>query len=99
MKTIFTLCYLISIIIFLPLSATADWINLTGAQSAPTIAEIHVEDGHVRLVLEIYVNDLVQNSATECWETPGKICLQSEGGKLDFTNITLVPILREPPKK
>lgn len=58
MNKIFKLCYLISIIIIVPLSATADWINLTGAQSAPTIAEIHVEDDYVRLVLEIYVNDM-----------------------------------------
>lgn len=39
-------------------SAEADWINLTGAQSAPNIAEIYVEDDHIRLVLEIYVGDL-----------------------------------------
>jgi len=39
-------------------SADADWINLTGAQSAPNIAEIYVEDDHIRLVLEIYVGDL-----------------------------------------
>ncbi len=39
-------------------SARADWVNLTGAQSAPNIAEIYVEDGHIRLVLEIYVGDL-----------------------------------------
>ncbi|MCK5255531.1 MAG: hypothetical protein KAQ81_05870, partial [Deltaproteobacteria bacterium] len=58
MKKVFTLCYFISIIIIFPLSATADWINLTGAQSAPNIAEIHVEDDHMRLVLEIYVGDL-----------------------------------------
>ena len=38
--------------------ASADWINFTGAQSAPNIAEIHIEDRHVRLVLEIYVNDI-----------------------------------------
>ncbi len=38
--------------------ALAEWINLTGAQSAPNIAEIHVEDDHIRLVLEIYVGDL-----------------------------------------
>ena len=38
--------------------ATADWINLSGAQSAPNIAEVYVEDDHVRLVLEIYVNDI-----------------------------------------
>jgi hypothetical protein len=38
--------------------ANADWINLTGAQSAPNIAEIYVNDDHVRLELEIYVGDL-----------------------------------------
>ena len=38
--------------------ARADWINLTGAQSAPNIAEIHVNDDHVRVVLEIYVGDM-----------------------------------------
>jgi hypothetical protein len=38
--------------------ASADWINLTGAQSAPNIAEIHVNDDHVRLELEIFVGDL-----------------------------------------
>ena len=36
----------------------ADWINLTGAQSAPNIAEIYVEDDRVRLLLEVYVGDL-----------------------------------------
>ena len=30
--------------------ALAEWINLTGAQSAPNIAEIDVEDDHIRLV-------------------------------------------------
>ena len=38
--------------------AMGDWINLTGAQSARNIAEIYVEDDQVRLVLEVYVNDL-----------------------------------------
>jgi len=36
----------------------ADWINLTGAESSPNIAEITVLDDHVKLVLEVYVNDL-----------------------------------------
>lgn len=44
--------------------------------------------------LEIRVNDLLQNEATECWETAGKICLQSEGAKLEFRNIVVVPIKR-----
>jgi hypothetical protein len=39
-------------------SGNADWINLSGAQSAPNIAEIHVNDDHVRVVLEIYVGDV-----------------------------------------
>ena len=39
-------------------SATADWINLTGAETSPNIAEIYVEDDRVRLVLEIYIGDI-----------------------------------------
>ncbi len=38
--------------------ARADWINLTGAESAPNIAEIYVRDDRVEVVLEIYVRDL-----------------------------------------
>lgn len=41
-----------------PWSANADWINLTGAETAPNIAEIYVLDDRVRLVLEVYVGDL-----------------------------------------
>jgi hypothetical protein len=41
-------------------SAQADWINLSGADNAPTIAEICIQEDHVRLVLEIYVGDLVK---------------------------------------
>ena len=44
--------------------------------------------------LEIRVNGLVQNSATDVWETPGKICLQSEGAQTEFRNIVLIPIER-----
>ena len=36
----------------------ADWINLSGAMSADNIAEFHVSDDHVKVVLEIYVRDL-----------------------------------------
>ncbi len=46
------------VLLFYPFPVKADWLNLTGAQSAPNIAEIYVEDDHVRLVLEIYVGDL-----------------------------------------
>ncbi len=40
-------------------TARADWLNLSGAETAPNIAEIYVKDDHVRLVLEIHLNDLV----------------------------------------
>ena len=46
------------VLLLLATNARGDWINLSGAQSAPNIAEIHVEDDHIRLVLEIYVGDL-----------------------------------------
>ena len=36
--------------------ANADWINLSGAQNAPNIAEIHINDDYVRIDLEIFVN-------------------------------------------
>ena len=42
--------------------------------------------------LEIRVNNLLQNMASECMETAGKICLQSEGSPKEFRNIVLVPI-------
>jgi len=42
--------------------------------------------------LEIKVNNLVQNIATECEEVAGKICLQAEGSAKEFRNIILVPI-------
>ena len=39
--------------------ANADWINLSGAENAPNIAEIHIHDDHVMIELEIFVNDMV----------------------------------------
>jgi|GEM_PF-205729 hypothetical protein len=38
--------------------AQADWINLTGAETAPNIAEITVFDDRVEVALEVYVGDL-----------------------------------------
>jgi hypothetical protein len=48
-----------------------------------------------RDVLELRVNGLLQNVATECERIPGRICLQSEGGPLEFRNIVLIPIVTE----
>jgi hypothetical protein len=36
----------------------------------------------------------VLNVARECDETPGKICLQSEGCEIHFKEVTLRPIER-----
>ncbi len=50
--------------------------------------EIYLNKGDLKL----YVNSLLQNMATKCWETPGKICLQAEGSPVEFRNIVLLPI-------
>jgi hypothetical protein len=59
--------YLFSLVAFLLLLLTvdahADWINLTGAETAPNIAEITVLDDRVKVALEIYVGDLETFSA------------------------------------
>ena len=46
------------ILITFSVSAQADWINLTGAETSPNIAEIYVLDDHVKVKLEVYVGDL-----------------------------------------
>jgi hypothetical protein len=50
---------IIVLLLILPPSATADWINLTGAENAPNIAEIFIENDHVKVLLEVQVKDLV----------------------------------------
>jgi len=56
--------------------ATADWINLTGSETAANIAEIYIMDDHVKLVLEVYVGDLevFEELLPDDWLTdkPGK---------------------------
>ncbi|MDH3690898.1 MAG: hypothetical protein OEU36_15735 [Gammaproteobacteria bacterium] len=47
----------VSVLLVSPL-AKADWINLTGAETASNIAEIYVLDDHVQVNLEVYVGDL-----------------------------------------
>jgi hypothetical protein len=49
--------YIVVLLMFVS-AVRADWINFSGAQSAANIAEIYVEDDQVRLVLEVYVNDI-----------------------------------------
>ena len=50
--------------------------------------EITLDGGN----LEIQVNNLLQNIATECEAVPGKVCLQAEGSQKEFRNVVLVPI-------
>ena len=40
--------------------ARADWISLSGAENAPSIAEIHVDEEGVRIELEIFVDDVAR---------------------------------------
>ena len=44
---------LLLLLLVLASPAKADWINLTGAETAPNIAEIYVMDDHVKVVLEV----------------------------------------------
>ena len=46
------------VLIVLSVTARCDWINLTGAETSPNIAEIYVMDDHVKVKLEVYVGDL-----------------------------------------
>jgi len=50
---------IIALLLILPPSATADWINLTGAENAPNTAEIFIEKDHIKVLLEVQVEDLV----------------------------------------
>jgi hypothetical protein len=53
-----TLSYILLALLAFPLAVRADYVNLTGAENARNIAEITVEDNRVRVVLEIFVEDL-----------------------------------------
>ncbi|UCB56045.1 MAG: hypothetical protein JSW45_05820 [Thiotrichales bacterium] len=52
-----TLALLVFVTVF-SFTAQSDWINLTGAETSPNIAEIYVLDDHVKVKLEVYVGDL-----------------------------------------
>lgn len=45
--------------------------------------------------IELYVNGVLQNKATETTVSSGKICLQSEGTPIEFRNIRLEPLKQE----
>jgi hypothetical protein len=52
-----TLLFLSVVFIFVS-SARADWINFSGAENAPNIAEIYINDDHIRVNMEIFINDI-----------------------------------------
>jgi hypothetical protein len=49
-------CLVVVTLIATPLRA--DWINLTGSETAPNVAEIYVLDDRVHVKLEVYIGDL-----------------------------------------
>ena len=54
-----TLAYvLLAVVTLVATPLRADWINLTGSETAPNIAEIYVLDDRVHVKLEVYIGDL-----------------------------------------
>ncbi len=58
-KTFFSIIAVIIFFCMVCIPANADWINLSGAENAPNIAEIHIQDDHVKIELEIFVDDML----------------------------------------
>jgi hypothetical protein len=50
--------FLSTLLLFVSSPAQADWVNFSGAENAPNIAEIYIEDDHVKVILEVYIGDL-----------------------------------------
>ena len=57
--------------------------------------EIYLNKGELKLT----VNEVLQNTATDCQEVAGKICLPSDGGPVEYRNIVLIPISSGDEKK
>jgi len=58
-KTFFSIIVFIIFFCIVRTSANADWINLSGAENSPNIVEIHIQDDHVKIELEIFVDDIL----------------------------------------
>ena len=58
MKKHISLLFVVLISGLLSSPAYGDWINLTGAENAKNIAEIYIEKDHVKIKLEIFIEDL-----------------------------------------
>ncbi len=57
------ICLLVVSLLAVTTTTRADWMNLTGAETAQNIAEVYVLDDHVRVVLEVYLSDLAHFEA------------------------------------
>ena len=57
LRSVLFLCVVTVLII--PSAASADWINLSGAENARNIAEIYVDTDRVRIQLEVFVDDMM----------------------------------------
>ena len=72
-----------------------DTWDMVALGNAGLPAEAEVEDCRLTRFdhgkLELYVNDLLQNTATDVAELPGRIALQSEGAFIQWRNIRLTP--------
>jgi hypothetical protein len=55
---LFLLQVIIALLSF-PTPSFADWVNLSGAENSRNIAEIYIEEDHVKIKLEIFVKDLL----------------------------------------
>lgn len=85
------LLILLTLFIIAPCLAIADWINLTGAETSPNIAEIYVQDDHIELVLEIYIGELntFEDLVPDVWIKDSKLQRASlEKRLLHFANDT-----------
>jgi len=56
-------CLLVASLLAVTTPTRADWMNLTGAETAQNIAEVYVLEDHVRVVLEVYLSDLAHFEA------------------------------------
>jgi hypothetical protein len=56
----FLLLFVLACLLLRAGPSEADWINLTGAENAPNIAEIYVEQDRIRVQLEICIQDLME---------------------------------------
>lgn len=87
------------VLVFATPEARADWINLSGAETAPNIAEITVYNDLVHVALEIYIDDLTAFApANASGDEFGKIAfrvLADENIELQASLIVIEPRLRK----